>query len=203
MRPELLAYAGSSMWPVLRHGDLLQVACPRRTPRSGDVVVYRAPRTRKSTVHRIVGRDREGFVTRGDNNRQCDPYRLNHNRILGIVTAVHRGPRVHRVSGGAAGLLGARLRGAGRAVARSLKMPLRPLYRALRHPGLGLKRFSRRRHPKLVAFRLGDRTGFYLIHDGRPVGYQDQPGQRWNIGAWRRLFVDESSLTETAGSGHT
>jgi signal peptidase len=92
--------SGRSMLPSLRGGDLAMVQ-RQSVYRIGDVVAYRIPdgvfRGRR-IIHRIVGGNAaDGFVMRGDNNRDDDLWRP-------------RGPDIE-------GRLRTRLPGVGRAVA--------------------------------------------------------------------------------------
>lgn len=63
---------GDSMRPHLHNGDIVVL---RREDRYGigDVVAYRDPRI-GPLLHRIVGKDGERFVLRGDNRENSDPY---------------------------------------------------------------------------------------------------------------------------------
>jgi signal peptidase len=79
--------AGHSMEPALRQGDLV-VTQPVDTPRIGDVVVYRAdvlPGRVARVVHRVVGRDADRLLTRGDNRGAIDPFRPSPDQVDGRV----------------------------------------------------------------------------------------------------------------------
>jgi hypothetical protein len=53
----------------------------------GDVIVYDNPENiRLNIIHRIIGCDSEGLITRGDNNSMIDPYRVRaEHRPLKVV----------------------------------------------------------------------------------------------------------------------
>ena len=53
-RPWRVAVAGHSMEPALREGDWLLMLPPRRTPRRGDVVLFRDPRERSRLMLKRV-----------------------------------------------------------------------------------------------------------------------------------------------------
>lgn len=74
---------GSSMEPHLRQNDLVLLRRAREYG-TGDVVGYRSPTLGGVTVlHRIVDRDDQGFVTKGDNNAHLDPDRPTAAAIIG------------------------------------------------------------------------------------------------------------------------
>lgn len=82
---------GRSMWPMIRDGDVLTIA--PRTPaafRRGDVVAFVHPKGGRLMVHRIVDRDGQRFLLRGDHAARPDGW-IAENRILGKVTSVERG----------------------------------------------------------------------------------------------------------------
>lgn len=85
---------GNSMEPMLRTGDLAVV----RSARSygiGDVVAYRSPELGHVVLHRIVARDGDTFVFRGDNNGFPDVEHLGAEHILGrLALRVPRGGAV-------------------------------------------------------------------------------------------------------------
>lgn len=68
----LLATDGSSMEPGISEGDLVVT---RRAPQyhHGDVVAYRSEEIGRMVLHRVVDRDGDRFVTKGDNNSWLDP----------------------------------------------------------------------------------------------------------------------------------
>jgi nickel-type superoxide dismutase maturation protease len=67
MRPWRVAVSGHSMEPALREGDWVLVIPPRRTPRSGDVVLVRDPRERtRLLLKRVATVETDGLVVLGD-----------------------------------------------------------------------------------------------------------------------------------------
>ncbi|HYF94732.1 MAG TPA: signal peptidase I [Symbiobacteriaceae bacterium] len=104
-RPVLLAAVPTgSMVPVLNPGDMIPVV-----PYFGgtlelhDIIVFRTEKDTNWIVHRIVAGDNElGFATRGDANRQNDPYRVFPDDVVGTVpqigTKALRIPRVGLLS---------------------------------------------------------------------------------------------------------
>lgn len=75
---------GASMDPLLGASDLA-VLRPVERYDVGDVVAYRSAELRTTVLHRIVARDGERFVTRGDANSWRDPDRVAAGQILGSL----------------------------------------------------------------------------------------------------------------------
>jgi len=85
--------SGSSMFPAIQPGDLLEVRRPAGPIHTGDVVVFE--RHGKLVVHRVVGQTGESLVTRGDRVRYPDAP-VSAAAILGWVTAIkRRGRRIN------------------------------------------------------------------------------------------------------------
>ena len=70
-RPVFMSYAYSeSMTPTIDRGDLFFINPFARSPKVGDVMVFRV--NGRWTVHRVVGITREGYITKGDANVATD-----------------------------------------------------------------------------------------------------------------------------------
>lgn len=81
--------AGSSMLPAIRPGDLVTVR--RGAPaeaRAGDVILFH--RDGRFFTHRVVSRQGESLVTRGDAVAALDPP-VQPGEFLGIVVSTQRG----------------------------------------------------------------------------------------------------------------
>lgn len=83
--------SGTSMWPIIKDGDKLTIAplSPDET-RNGQVVAIVKDSTDHVYVHRIVDVQRDGVVTKGDNQQTYDP-KADFDEIVGRVVQVHRG----------------------------------------------------------------------------------------------------------------
>ena len=107
------AYRGGSMLGTFRLGDRLPVETASLDEiRPGDVVALRVAcpsGAAEELVHRVVGLQPGGLVTRGDNNRCNDSSLVTAETLLGRVTRVERGGRLRPVRGGRLGLARARL----------------------------------------------------------------------------------------------
>ena len=71
---------GVSMRPLYRAGDLIVVARADNY-RIGDIIAYRVGRV--TVLHRVIGGDAGGFITKGDNNQSVDPARPTSTQALG------------------------------------------------------------------------------------------------------------------------
>lgn len=74
---------GVSMEPTYTAGDLA-IGYRDRSPEVGDVLVARHP-TGAVVLHRVIGRDADGFITQGDNLGAPDPWRTPPDDVLGTV----------------------------------------------------------------------------------------------------------------------
>jgi signal peptidase I len=72
---------GSSMEPKFHKGDLALVR-ESNSYNVGDIVVYRHP-TIGPVIHRIIGRDGDQYVFKGDNNTFIDPYQPTQSELIG------------------------------------------------------------------------------------------------------------------------
>jgi signal peptidase I len=73
---------GISMQPRLHTGDLALVR-PAAQYRVGDIVAYRSSVLRRVVLHRIIGRDGDRYVFKGDNNSFVDPVHPHRDEIIG------------------------------------------------------------------------------------------------------------------------
>lgn len=82
-RPIRIPVAGSSMWPCLRVGDVLEVA-PRTTrPAVGQIAI--AVLRGALVAHRVIAVDDAGIQLQGDNAPAPDP-QFRHAEVLGVVS---------------------------------------------------------------------------------------------------------------------
>ena len=121
------------MLPFLRDGDLIVVRPAAAAEVGiGDVICYEPP-SGGLCLHRVVAREKRGFVTRGDALAYVE--RVPAAAVLGVVTAVERHGRVRRLR-----TPGARWRG--RLIARTAPAVARllPLARSLRRAVRAVRR---------------------------------------------------------------
>lgn len=194
--PHAILYAGPSMHPTLRAGDVLVLATgDKPTIRPGDVIVFIPPGTNGFVVHRVASVHSDGRVkTCGDSSPMTDPWLVKPDWIKGRVTRCRRNGRTYRVWGGASGLL---IR---QAVLLRLGLK-RYLYRLLRPIYLELSRWRIFRRSSLLASirvivfnRPGGPPEMHLYLGPRRVGRLPAQGTEWQIDPPFRLLVDESWL---------
>jgi signal peptidase I len=79
---------GSSMLPTLRPGDEIELRSTLAAEiRCGDIVAFR--QGERLFVHRVIGRDRDRLLTRGDALRHAD-VPVSSDQLLGVVVSVLR-----------------------------------------------------------------------------------------------------------------
>ena len=102
--PTYVAFRGSSMRPLFKPGDLLEVfPYEDRQVRRGDVILFSCPSESCKVVHRVADIDTHGIRTKGDNNARIDPWVLSPEQIVGYVVHAQRGRRWRRVPSGLLG----------------------------------------------------------------------------------------------------
>ena len=100
---------GSSMYPLIRDGDLVTIApVGEHAPRTGDVVAFVVPGSGRLAVHRVTASTDRGWVVRGDGCSEGDGM-VTDADMLGRVVRVERGGRDVYFGGGALGSWTARL----------------------------------------------------------------------------------------------
>ena len=91
---------GSSMTPFLRDGDTAVVSPVVVTNvKVGDVICYEAP-AGKLFVHRVIAREADGFVAKGDALTIRE--RVHRTAVVGTVTAIERDGRLRTLDSRAA-----------------------------------------------------------------------------------------------------
>jgi signal peptidase I len=133
--PLRLRARGGSMLPFLRDGDLVVIRpAPASEIRIGDVLCYEPP-AGGLCLHRVIAREKRGFVTRGDALAYVET--VPDAAVLGLVTAVERRGRVKRLETPAARRQGRLIAHAAPALARLLPLArtVRRAVRAVRRRG--------------------------------------------------------------------
>jgi signal peptidase I len=82
---------GSSMTPFILDGDLITVVpLQNSSPKTGDVVAFMSPKDERLIVHRIVAREKKGFIIMGDGVGSKDIMSVTKDHILGRVKKIER-----------------------------------------------------------------------------------------------------------------
>jgi signal peptidase I len=97
-----LTAMGSSMFPFIRGGDVVELEPMHSRPVAGDLVLAQrpaGPEGAEYVLHRVVRVNGEAFFLRGDAQPDCEgPF--TPGDILGKVTRIYRHGRVHRLDHG-------------------------------------------------------------------------------------------------------
>lgn len=85
-----LSVKGSSMTPFIKEGDTVTISpLLQRLVGIGTPVACILPGTGNLVIHRIVGRDKEGYFIKGDNTSAVDG-RVRREDMLGYVSGIER-----------------------------------------------------------------------------------------------------------------
>lgn len=81
--------SGFSMLPLLRNKtDTATLREPTKPIRRGDVIFYRRP-SGEFVLHRVIGKRKDGFVLRGDNQKDVE-YGVRPEWIWAVLISVQR-----------------------------------------------------------------------------------------------------------------
>jgi len=89
----LFRASGISMSPFIRDNEKVIIEPPAGTLRTGDVILF-ARENGQLTLHRIVKKTANGYVTRGDANGHHDGI-VPHNAVLGRAVHIVGGLNFH------------------------------------------------------------------------------------------------------------
>ena len=189
------AHRGTSMNPTLRRQDLLEITTyQERTPEVGDVAFFLPPNNNDYIVHRIVSAGPEGFLTRGDNSNDIDPWVLNEKDVCGRVVAAHQGNKRRKIAGGFIGrVTGLSCRVRRKTNGLTLKV-LSPAYRSLCTRGFLHWLIPVRFTPQVATFRSDANASHKLLLGRQVIGSYDETLLKWQIRRPYRILIDESSL---------
>ena len=189
------AHRGTSMNPTLTSQDLLEITAYQNTKSAvGDVVLFLTSDDDGYTVHRIVRKKHEGFLTRGDNCKDIDPGVLTEKDIHGRVIAAHRRNRRRKIAGGLIGrLIGITCLLRRKTLHLSVKL-FSPVYRALCTGGILHWLIPVRLTPQVATFRSGTNNSHKLLLGKRIIGSYDESLLQWQIKRPYRPLIDETSL---------
>jgi signal peptidase I len=97
-----LTTTGSSMFPFIRGGDIVELEPMHLLPREGDLVLAQCvsvPGVERYVLHRVVRVKGKAFFLRGDSQQDFEgPF--TQGDVLGRVTRVYRDGRVQKLDQG-------------------------------------------------------------------------------------------------------
>lgn len=186
------------MNPGFASGDMV-VVIPYGSQKvlRGDVVVFSPPNGGAPVVHRVVSASPQEIRTRGDNNREIDPWTLQPSDITGKVVAVFRQDKRREVYGGIAGVLAGlsgRIRLFSRAVFSLLLRPLHNRFSGKVFPAWLGRQLSLR----VLSFERPAGTELQLLLGRRLIGRLPVGSEDWLIKQPYRLFVDADRFPRPA-----
>ncbi len=194
------AYSGSSMHPILRTFDLLEIeACDVQALRVGDVICFLAPEETRLTVHRVIGISSGRICTRGDNNPAIDPYLLGHTAIQGRVVAAWHGQKRRQLFGGWKGLFWRDLTRRRYILKRNILFPLlSPLYHFFSCQSILSHFLENVFKPRIVLFQTNDCSHVRILFGRYVVGRYDAGHSRWHIKSPFHLFIHPKRLQDVS-----
>lgn len=188
-------YAGPSMNPALRSGDVLRVIPYGNDKiRVGDVIFFHSPDRRRCVIHRVVSVNSLGVRTRGDNNFSTDDWILTPADITGHVVSAQRDNRCLRIYGGVGGQTIAYVLRLILTIRKILFFMLRPSYLCLARSGIFRRCLPIRLKTRVIRYKRHSGTELQLLLGNHIIGNRSPGWSQWKIRAPFRLFIDDSSL---------
>jgi len=84
---------GFSMSPFIKNGDFLTVSALGNADAGiGKIIVCVRPKNRMLIVHRVVGKNKNGYILKGDNIFNIDSL-VHYDDVLGVVSSIERNGR--------------------------------------------------------------------------------------------------------------
>jgi signal peptidase len=184
------------MRPTFREGDILVVRPYKdHRLRRGDVIVFHPPGDiNRRITHRVVAVTPEGIITKGDNNKETDPWLLGPDEIVGRVVYVRRGERLVRIHGGLWGRLMLWIRRLSLRLDTRISPVLSPFYHWLARSGILRRLIPQRIRPRVIAFNRTNGREMHLMIGHHVIGRLMPGSKSWQIRRPFRLFIDEASL---------
>jgi signal peptidase I len=128
-------YSGKSMNPTFKEGDIIYTKSETKVV-PGDIIVFREKNIHAITVHRVICLNKEGFVTRGDNNSFFDRAPVAYEQILGIAELFDNGSQIKVVPNGDRSLKKIKIKWKIQSLSKVLKFPFRFFYRTIKKTGI-------------------------------------------------------------------
>jgi signal peptidase I len=188
----VIIYTGPSMNPTLQNLDKLFYApYEGKSIKRGDIVVFFDPKRSRKVIHRVKRSDRQGILTKGDNNSQADASILHSDQIMGRIIYGERGNKKIRIYSGCLGVVQAAKVGWIREAKKNLYIILKlPYYFISEKLKLPAKK-------KVLIFQRPEGKEIQIMI-GSMVVARKLAGEGWQIRPPFRLFLDESSLPTEA-----
>lgn len=195
-------YSGSSMYPALRHPDLLEILPYNEQPvQTGDIVYFYSPAEERKVIHRVVRIKGNGIRTRGDNNPAADHFVIREQDVIGRVCAAWRHGKRRKIAGGFLGNCygcSALLR---QRTNKFLSPLLSRIYQGLATGALFRGLLPETCRPRVFEFKQRNLPSVLkLMINGRVIGHYDAWNGFWEIHRPWRLVIDTAKLPVVAQS---
>ncbi len=187
-------YNGPSMRPLLRPGDglIVDAGTPFNCLRKGDVICFKSPEKPVHVTHRIVLAVPKGYITRGDNNSEADPYWITPELEPKLLTHIRRGDRTIKIRGGALGMLVHWKNLVRRAALRHVSPPRR-MAAAMADTGVFYRLHPMDKKLSVRLYRRNETESRILFSGARPIGRLKEDGS-WHIRLPWRFLIDPREL---------
>ena len=184
--PEIICN-GPSMKKTILPGDKIEtVQVPYDDLLTGDVIVYNDPENiRINIIHRVIGRDEKGLITRGDNNTHVDPYRVRPGHRPQKAVCICRGKQRLKVRHS---IFLHRLRLSQMYLRKLKNKTIFPVYAFIADTGI-FYIFGRFIKTEIRKFKRPEGVEHQLFYGKQRIGIFDNKNQKWLIKFPWRLFV--------------
>lgn len=194
------AYAGPSMHPTLKSGDLLKASAYDSTlPQVGDVIIFTAPGINSPVVHRIIHCKNGKYRTRGDNCSHIDPWQIEKEMIIGKITRTLRGRRIHNVQEGVSGKFHGFWYRTRNHLLPILSSHLHKAAANLQILKLHEKIITEKVHLRAIRFECNGAPTHRLMYGSKYIGCYDNTASKWQLRLPYRLMLKQSSLPKAEG----
>lgn len=186
---------GPSMKPTLLPGDKIETEeSAFDLLKRGDIIVYNSPENiRLNVIHRIIGGDSDGLITRGDNNSKTDSYRVRPEHRPLKVVAIERGSQ--RLEIGSHGMIIHRLRLIQRKFRIFKQKGLYPIYASLADSNFFYP-LGRMFNTEVRKFKRPKGIEFQLFIGKNRIGILRPGTEKWHISFPWRTFIKPPELDE-------
>lgn len=178
---------GPSMKNTILPGDKVETAqVLYEDLHRGDVIVYNDPENiRINIIHRVIGRDEKGLITRGDNNTHVDPYRVRPEHRPQKAVYIYRGKNRLKIKHS---IFLHRVRLTQMYLRKLKSKTIFPIYTYIADTGIFYV-FGLFLKTEIRKFKRPNGIEHQLFYGKQRIGIFDNKNQKWLIKFPWRLFV--------------
>jgi len=175
-------YTGPSMNPTLRQGDIVEIISAEKTVIIPGDIIYFLNQKNTRVIHRVIKHTENGYITKGDNNKEVDSTCVTPDQIIGKVISVHRKEAQYTVHGGMLGRATAVLFSLRKKALMLIGLFVRDAYYFLIDTGFIQRYIPSYLKPKHVLFQTkADTYHQKLILFQKEIGRYDTCSGTWKI----------------------